>query len=133
MAARVSARLTATEGRRFAFPVASAFLVLAGIMWWRDHLSAAYVAAGLSAALGLAGAILPSRLGPVQRGWMALAHMISKVTTPIVMGVIYFVVVTPFGVVGRLAGRNPLRHGASNQSPWVVRAKSRPASMERQF
>ena len=40
---------------------------------------------------------------------MGLAHAISKVTTPIFMGVVYFVVITPIGFIRRRAfGSNPL-------------------------
>ena len=33
--------MTAAEGRKFAFTVGAAFLVLGGIVWWREHLRVA--------------------------------------------------------------------------------------------
>ena len=86
MERRVPARLTAREGRAFAFPVGAAFLVLAGITWWRDHELLTRVFGGVGGLLLLAGLLIPTLLGPLQRGWMGLAHAISKVTTPIFMG-----------------------------------------------
>ena len=53
---------------------------------------------------------------------MGLAHAISKVTTPIFMGVVYFLVITPVGFVRCAVGGNPLRahRGASG---WVDRRR----------
>jgi hypothetical protein len=82
------ARLTAGEGRRFAFTLAGAFGVLAAISWWRGHARTSLVLAILAALFALAGLLVPSRLGPVQAAWMGAAHAISKVTTPIIMGIV---------------------------------------------
>jgi hypothetical protein len=47
---------------------------------------------------------------------MKLAHALSKVTTPIFMGIVYFVVLTPIGFIRRSFGGNPLVHKAENES-----------------
>ena len=82
------------------------------------------------------GAVLaPAALVPVERAWMAMAHAISKVTTPIILGIVYFLVITPIGVVMRILGKNPLRHGEHDGGFWVHRAHEhdRRGGMERQF
>ena len=66
----------------------------------------------------IAGLAIPTMLTPVERGWMALAHAISKVTTPIVMGIIYLVVLTPVGLLRRNLGSNPLVHQADTPGFW---------------
>ena len=105
MEGRIPARLTAHEGRRFAFPVGIAFLLLAAIAWWRSHTLPSQVLGGLGGLLIVAGALVPSHLGPVYRAWMGLAHAISKVTTPIFMGIVYYLVVTPIGLLRRIIGK----------------------------
>ena len=134
MAGRVPARLTAAEGRRFGFTVGAAFLVLAGIGWWRGGGIATNVFATLGGVLALAGLVIPTQLGPVERAWMGLAHAISKVTTPIVMGIMYLVVLTPIGIIRRTLGGNPLEHAATGGSNWQARpeGKRRSSSLERQ-
>jgi hypothetical protein len=135
MAERVSARLTASEGRRFGLTVGAAFLVLAAVVWWRGHETTSAIFAGVGTLLVLGGLAIPQHLGPVERAWMRLAHTISRVTTPILMAVIYFVVITPIGFMRRTLGRNPLRHAVIENGYWQSRppAKRRSASMERQF
>jgi hypothetical protein len=127
-----STEFTASDGRRFAFPVGTAFALLAGILWWREHLAFAWIGGGLAAALYLAGLALPAKLGPIYRGWMAMALAISKVTTPIIMGIMYFVVLTPFGLVMRAVGKKPIRHRAENGSFWRP-ANPGPKDLRRQF
>src|SRR5678815_5074155 len=98
MAARVRARLTDGEGRRFGLTLGGAFLLIALIAWWRERAVATAIAGGLSGALVLAALLVPTRLGPVERVWMALAHVLSRVTTPVVMAVLYFGLITPIGI-----------------------------------
>lgn len=132
MAAGIPARLTAAEGRKFAFTVGVAFLVFAGIALWREH---PRIATGLTVPgvlLLLAGALVPAHLGGVYRAWMGLAHAISKVTTPIIMGLIYFVVLTPAGVLRRLVAGNPLESARTPQTVWVKR-EAPAGDLERQF
>ncbi len=134
MARGVPARLTVAEGRKFGLVVGGAFLVLGAILAWRDHSTAATVALVLGGALMVAGLALPTSLGPVYRGWMALALAISKVTTPIIMGVIYFLVLTPTGLLARLFGHRPLSRPRSNATHWMSRAAgARRSDMDHQF
>lgn len=135
MAAGVPARLTAAQGRKFGLTVGGAFLVLAAIAWWRGHPITVNVLGTLGAVLAVAGLIVPTMLGPVEKAWMGLAHAISKVTTPIFMGVVYFVVITPVGALKRLLGKNALHQPLHDGSYFHVRAEGarKSADLRRQF
>lgn len=130
-------RYTAQQGRRFALTVAGAFAVIAAISFWRGHRTAPIVFLTIAAVLAVAGLVAPAQLGPVESGWMKLAHAISKVTTPLFMGIVYFVVLTPIGLIRRTLGSNPMVHRADNGSYWISRlAAERETArrrMERQF
>lgn len=128
-----STDFTASDGRRFAFPVGTAFLLLSGLLLWREKELAFQITAGLGGVLYVLGAIIPGRLGPVYRGWMRMALAISKVTTPIFMGIVYFVVLTPTGLVMRLVGRKPMSHPLKDGGFWYS-TEGRPKSdLRRQF
>lgn len=135
MAERVPARLSAAAGRKFGLTLGIAFLVFGGVFLWRGKPVRAEVAFAIGVVLVSTGLVAPTRLGPVERAWMGLAHLISKVTTPIFMGVVYFLVVTPIGLVRRGFGGTPLRRDARQASFWFDHkppADPREA-MERQF
>ena len=121
MADRISTRLTAREGRKFALTVGTAFLVLATISWWRDHVYAWRVLAALGGGLWVAGLAIPGKLSGLHRAWMGLAHAISRVTTPIFLGLVYFLTIMPIGLIMRAVGRNPVHHRAANDSYWGSR------------
>jgi hypothetical protein len=63
MAAGVPARLTAAQGRRFGLTVGCAFLVFAGIAWWRGHPTTTNVLGTLGGVLSVAGLIIPTYWG----------------------------------------------------------------------
>lgn len=132
VAGRDSPGLTASDNREFALVVGGAFLALAGLGWWQDHAWLVISAASLGGLLLLAGLLIPQHLGAVNRAWMALAESISRVTTPIVMGVLYLIVITPTGVLRRHLGENPIERDPDMHSFWLERDCPR-SDLERQF
>jgi hypothetical protein len=113
----------------------SAFAILGAIMLWRNRDLGAVLAGALGALFVVGALAVPTRLGPVERAWMRLAHAISKVTTPILMGIVYYVTVAPIGLVMRMLGRNPLVHRPLEGSFWIARPPEtdKAGSMRRQF
>ncbi len=122
-----------SELRSFGLTVGVAFGVLAGIAIWRDNSTAATVFGSIGGVLLVGGLVAPGLLGPVEKAWMGLAHVLSKVTTPIFLGIVYFVVLSPVGLVRRVVGRHPLRHEPKDGSYWRDRADAPPSDIERQF
>ena len=134
LAHSIPARLTAAEGRKFGATVGTAFVALAAVLWWRDHLLASRIAGSLGGVLLLATLLAPARLGGVQRAWMAFGLALSKITSPIFMSIVYIVVVTPIGLLRRTLGRNPLVPvAAPDGSVWVERQPNAAKQMERLF
>ncbi|MEP6687659.1 MAG: SxtJ family membrane protein [Gemmatimonadales bacterium] len=130
----VPTRLTPAEGRKFGLLVGGAFLLLGALLWRRTHLAAAWISGGLGVALLMGGLAAPAQLGPVYRAWMALARVISKVTTPVFMSVMFFLVLTPAGFLVRLFGHRPLARSKDDTTYWQSRpAGSRRGDMDHQF
>jgi len=123
------------QHRKFGLTVGTAFGVLALLLWWRDHLLARNVTAGLGAALVGAAALAPRWLAPIERGWMAVAHVLSRIMTPLLMGLVYYLSVVPIGFVMRILGKNPLKHSSDGSSFWIDRraTKDTRSDLERQF
>jgi hypothetical protein len=132
-----TARLTKAEGRRFAWTLAIAFAVIAVVAFWRGRERVALVLAIVAGLFFVAGAVVPTLLGPVEKAWMSLAHAISRVTTPVFMAVVYFLILTPTGLVRRVVAGRGLSPDRSKSTFWIDRPKiERDAlrrRMERQF
>jgi hypothetical protein len=124
------------ELRKFGLTVGLAFAFLGVVSWLRGHVVAPRVLWALGAALTVPGLIAPSLLGPVQRTWMALAHALGYVNTRIILSALFYLVVTPIGLMLRLF-RDPLNRARSDttETDWVRRPPQtvRRESYERQF
>jgi saxitoxin biosynthesis operon SxtJ-like protein len=130
----ISARLSPKEARRFGLVVGAAFLVLGALVWWRGRPLPSQVFCALGAALIFFGIVLPRALVPVHRVWMGLALAISKVTTPIFLGCVYFLIITPIGLVRRVFGHDALKSKQTGNSFWVPRSSEpEPSDMKHQF
>jgi hypothetical protein len=112
--------------------VGGAFAAAGAFLLWRGATTAAGVTGTVSVLLVSGALVAPAALIPVERGWMAMAHAISRVTTPIVIGVLYFLIITPIGATRRAFGYRPLaRRG---ESVWITRAHTaRRSDLTRQF
>ena len=134
MATRIPAGLTTHELRKFAFTVGAAFLVVAAISLVRGHTAAPRILVAVGGMLWVGGLLIPSKLGALHRAWMRLAELISRVTTPVFMGVVYFLVLTPIGLLKRAFGSSPFG-GPKATSYWVERAPgpARRGNLERQY
>jgi len=130
---RLSGESAAAAGRKFGATVGAAFLALAFVARWRGHPTSFAVFGALGLGLIVAGLVIPTALGPVERAWMAAAKAISRITTPIVMGVLYFVVLTPIALVRRAFGGNALVRHAGPLGFWTDRRDLPRGSMDHQF
>ena len=64
-------------------------------------------------------------LNPLNLAWVKFGKILGKVVAPIVLGVIYFIIVTPIGLFLRLFGKDLLQIKFSkNNSYWIKREKN---------
>lgn len=86
--------------------------------------------------LGLVAVVAPNLLAPFNKAWAKLGDLMGKVVSPLVLGVIFFVLITPVALIGRLLGRDELRLKKANaNSYWIDRVPPGPAgeSFKNQF
>ena len=76
----------------------------------------------LTAALFLTVALLlPTVLGPLNKVWTLFGLLLHKITNPIITGIMYFLVISPIGLLMRLLGKKPLamKFDAEADSYWI--------------
>ena len=87
-------------------------------------------ATGLSAAAVITVLITlfkPKLLSPFNKAWMLLGNLLGRVISPLVLGVIFFLIITPTAIIGRLLGRDELRLKRKAQlSYWIDRKSPSP-------
>jgi hypothetical protein len=131
-----SYRVRASSDRTFGIVFGAIFGLLAIHNAWRAGANWPWCVAVATAILVVSW-IRPSLLAPLNRLWTRLGLLLGRIVTPVVLGVIFFLGVTPIAALARILGRDFLRlkpnpAAASYRS---VRRPSgpRPESMQDQF
>ena len=80
------------------------------------------------------GVINSKLLTPLNKLWFKFGILLGSIVSPIVMGIVYFAVVTPTGVLMRLLGKDLLKTNKikSISTYWMKRDKKQ-TSMKKQF
>ena len=115
--------------RKFGIVMAVAFGVFGALFVWRTKswgMPTLYVA-GAFLVLGL---VAPKVLGPIEKGWMALARVLQTVMTALILTLTFFLVMTPMGLLVRITGKDLLgMKGDPNiDSYWEPVERDGPAS-----
>lgn len=104
---------------------------------WRAQAWAAVIAAILSGGLLAAALLAPSVLALPNRLWFRVGMLLNRIVSPVVLGAIFFLIITPVGLVRRLTRSDPLRLALRRDLPsyWVAREKTAiaPDSLKNQF
>jgi hypothetical protein len=92
---------------------------------WPWPLCGAFVAAALAA---------PRALGPVYRGWMKFGAVAGYVNTRLILGLAFFGMIFPLGVLRRLLGDDPMRRKPTGGSTYRIHSAKHPSKdLERPF
>jgi RsiW-degrading membrane proteinase PrsW (M82 family) len=80
----------------------------------------------------LISAFAPILMRPISIAWFTLAGVLHFVMNPLILGVIFFAVFTPFGLVKRVCSR---KKNAGSKSYWIQREPPgpEPAQLKHQF
>jgi hypothetical protein len=89
----------------------------------------------IAATLWLLALIQPLWLRSIYRAWMRFGLLASRVMTPLVLGIVFFVMISPMGLVRRLMGRDPMHRALDpNQKSYRVQSiKSPKEKLEKPF
>ncbi|ACK67423.1 conserved hypothetical protein [Rippkaea orientalis PCC 8801] len=122
--------------RDFGVLTGSIIAILFGLilpLLWRHHLPLIpWIIGGVLCVLGL---IIPQSLKPIYYGWMKIAQVLAWVNSRIILGMIFFLIITPMAIVMRLAKRDTMqRHFEFALETYCIRSKIRDKiSMEKPY
>ena len=71
-------------------------------------------------------------LTPLNKLWMKFGMFLGLIVSPIVMGIVFFLVVTPMGLFMRIMGKDLLRLKSKKNTYWIDRDNIK-SSMKNQF
>jgi len=104
---RIEKPKTLSELRSFGLTMA---LILGGIsiytLFNQSQLGLLWIT--VTVFFGTLGLLAPAALRPIEKGWIKLGELMGMVVTPIVMGVMFFGIITPIGLLMRAIGKDLL-------------------------
>lgn len=98
----------ATSARSFGLTFGILSAVLALHRWWRGQIEIAAAFAVVALLLCAITWLRPQLLDAPNRIWTGFAHALGWVNSRILLSLFFFVVITPYGVLQRLLGRDRL-------------------------
>jgi Saxitoxin biosynthesis operon protein SxtJ len=128
-------KMKTKELRTFGLMVGGIFLILG--LWpvlWRAEEPRLW-ALVLGILLVVLGFSLPRSLKRAHKVWMFVGHVLGWINTRIILGVVFYGLITPMGLVMRLFGWDSMRRTLVPQADTyrVVRRPRPPSHMTRQF
>src|SRR5689334_5530466 len=126
----------AGSDRGFGLVFAGFFTLMSGLSWWRGHTSWHW-ALPLAAAFLVIALVYPRVLNPLNKLWLKFGLLLYKIVNPIVLGMLFFLTITPIGFVMRAFGKDFLRLKLDGgaRTYWIDRTPPGPPpqSMRNQF
>lgn len=110
------------SNRKFGYFFTAVFAVAGLYFLYKDNASLSYLLFGLSVLFLLVTLVKADLLLPLNKLWMGLGLLIGMIVSPIVLGLIFFVLFTPISLIMKLVGRDELRlKFEKRQTHWKLR------------
>jgi hypothetical protein len=83
----------------------------------------------LAALFGVLAYIAPGVLAPLNRLWAKFGHLLHMIISPVLLGILFYLCISPIGFLMRLTGKDPMRRKfePAVKSYWIFRAPPGPA------
>ena len=122
------------SNKKFGYFFSFIFFVLAGYFFFNESWTWFFIFLFLTIALLTISVLNPKLLLPLNKIWMIFGYLLGLIIRPIVLGIIFFGIITPIAFLLRLIGRDELRLRIKNKSSWISRSTSiKPESFKLQF
>ena len=111
------------SNKKFGYFFTLIFLIITGYFFLNKSLNLAYVFAAISITLFFITLVKADLLLYPNKLWIQFGLLLGMIISPIVLGVLFFVLFTPTAIIMKLYGRDELRiKFKKSTSYWIVRA-----------
>ena len=114
------------QARKTALIVAAVLALISVWNIYRGRFTVVAVFGGIAVLLTLIGLFVPVAARGFHRVWMGIAGVLGYVNSRILLTILYYGLLTPYGLISRVIGRDPLdRRGSKRDTYWVKRESTR--------
>ena len=104
--------------RAFGVSVGLVLRAIAAVLWWRGRIGRAEIAGAVGLALLVCGLVYPSLLKWPSAVWWRFSRVLGHFNARILLGIVFFFLLTPMSVLWRLAGKDPLARRRDRWPGW---------------
>jgi len=128
-----NSKIKTSSNRSFGLVFFVVFLIVA--LWPLKHEEDIRLwSLALSIIFFILGILNSKLLTPLNKLWFKFGIFLGSIVSPIIMGVVYFIVVTPTGVFMRLLGKDLLKtNKEKNASTYWIKREKQHSTMKKQF
>lgn len=121
-----NARVTDAQARKTAWVVAAVLLLIAAWNVYRGRTTLVVIFGGIGALLLIVGLFIPAAARRFHVAWMRFAVALGHVNSRVLLSLMFYGALTPYGFISRLVGRDPLRRrGNRLESYWIERKQTK--------
>lgn len=121
-----------TSNKNFGITFFVVFILISIYVFYKTQIINYYLII-IALAFLILGLINSKILSPLNNLWFKFGILLGKIVSPIVMGVIFFAVVTPIGIIMKLLKKNLLNLNNKNQRTYWIVKKTQDSTMKNQF
>jgi hypothetical protein len=124
------------QSKHFGLLLSIIFFILAVYLIFKKSIFLGQIFLILSGTFFLVSIAIPKYLNRITKLWLRFGDILGRVISPITLGLIFFILIAPIGMLTRLFGRDELLlNRANKRSYWLMRDKYNDKfnSFERQF
>ena len=113
------------SNKKFGYFFCVLFLITSIYFLYSESQTSGYILITLSIIFFLTTLIKAELLLPLNKIWMRFGLLLGMIISPIVLGIIFFGLFTPYGIIMRIMGRDELRlKQIKTKSNWILRSKT---------
>ncbi len=101
--------------REFGLLIGAVLIIIALFLFYSERASFIYFGAA-GGLLILAGLLSPKVLLPFQKTWMILSVILGYFSTRLILGILFYIVITPMGIAAKLFGKDFLERKLDKKS-----------------
>lgn len=127
---------TPQELKKFGITIGTVLILISIYLFFKQK-EGAYWLLGIGSFLILSGMLFSTVLRPINKVWMILAVLMGWVMTRVILSILFFLVLTPIGIIAKISGKKflSLNRNKNVNSYWEKRKETKflPENYERQF
>ena len=96
------------SNKKFGFLFTIIFFLIGSYFYIKEFSQIFFLSLATSFTFGIITILKPSILLPLNKLWMRFGLLIGTIVSPIVLGIIFFVIFTPVSIIMKIIGRDEL-------------------------